>query len=446
MALAYSLDDIVRTSDDAAVRSYFDARTRVTLRIISLVFLIVAVPYLISALGHANAVKAMLATAFMLFAAIIVAAFRKKARPGLARLVTQDVRGVAIGWILAEGTLLFLLNAPTEGVMAFAGMIPMALIGYRLLPAEHMLLHGTLAAISTAIIATMVDVPGSAANLIIPALVMNGMSLMLALFISRRARRNVTERWAERRASAREQIRMRDELQYARELQLSMLPECAPSMAWADLCAVSVPATEVGGDYYDYFVDEERVAVVCGDVAGHGMASGLVLASLRSGFTLLRDSLTDPAGVLRRLHDLVAETSRRRMLVTVSVVLLDHRNRRATIASAGHPPIVVGHADGTVETVELFAPPLGVRLPVAIPQRTLDLRPGDVFVLHSDGVYETRSEADETYGLERLAQVVRENISLDAEALRDAIVADVERFRGGAAQEDDVTVVVARVR
>jgi sigma-B regulation protein RsbU (phosphoserine phosphatase) len=265
------------------------------------------------------------------------------------------------------------------------------------------------------------------------------------LFASHRRRKEIVGDWTERRTQAREQIRMRDELQYARELQLSMLPERAPQLGWVDVAGVCIPATEVGGDYYDYFVDRDRLALVCGDVAGHGMASGLVLSAIRTGFTLLRDSLGDPASVLRRLHDLVGETSRRRMLVTVSVVLLDHGTHEATVASAGHPPVMVGRADGSLETIDLFAPPLGVRLPVVMPQRRLAFTSGDVFVLHSDGIYETRNAAGDVYGLERLGRLIADRRALPAEALRDAIVEDVIRFRGAIEQDDDVTVVVCRI-
>jgi serine phosphatase RsbU (regulator of sigma subunit) len=273
----------------------------------------------------------------------------------------------------------------------------------------------------------------------------NVLTCGLELYFSRRMRNEVVGDLTERRKQAREQIRMRDELQYARELQMSMLPECAPQLPWADICSVSVPATEVGGDYYDYFVEDERVALVCGDVAGHGMSAGLVLSALRSGFTLLRESLHDPAAVLRRLHDLIAQTSRRRMLVTVSVVLVDHRLRRATVASAGHPPVLLRRADGSVEAMNLYAPPLGVRLPVRIPQRTVDIHSGDTFVLHSDGIYETRSPAGEDYGIERLEAVVQAHGAGTAEELRDAILRDVDTFRGTSEAADDVTVVVCRV-
>jgi sigma-B regulation protein RsbU (phosphoserine phosphatase) len=278
-------------------------------------------------------------------------------------------------------------------------------------------------------------------------IVINGMTLAVELYASRRMRREVVSVWTSRRTQAREQVRMRDELRYARELQLSMLPECAPKLDWADICSISLPATEVGGDYYDYFVDatNRRVALVCVDVAGHGMASGLVLAALRSGFTLLRESLHDPAAVLERLHTLVAETSRRRMLVTVSVVLIDRTNHHAIIASAGNPPVFVRRADASVETINLYAPPLGVRLPVLIPQHRIDLHTGDVIVLHSDGIYETRSPTDEVYGLDRIESVIRDHGAGSAETLRDALLADVAAFRGTREQDDDVTLVVCRL-
>jgi sigma-B regulation protein RsbU (phosphoserine phosphatase) len=180
------------------------------------------------------------------------------------------------------------------------------------------------------------------------------------------------------------------------------------------------------------------------------MASGLVLAALRSGFTLLRDSLHDPAAVLQRLHTLVAETSRRRMLVTVSVVLLDRTNNTATIASAGNPPIFIRRtgvdgAEPTIETINLYAPPLGVRLPVQIPQRRIDIGPGDVIVLHSDGIYETRNANDDVYGLDRIAHLILEQGGGSAESLREALLADVAAFRGAREQDDDVTLVVCRL-
>ncbi|HEX6179281.1 MAG TPA: PP2C family protein-serine/threonine phosphatase, partial [Thermoanaerobaculia bacterium] len=217
-----------------------------------------------------------------------------------------------------------------------------------------------------------------------------------------------------------------------------------PALPWLDVAAVSLPATEVGGDYYDYFRVGDRLALVCGDVAGHGLASGIVLTALRSGFTLLRESLADPAAVLMRLHDLVEQTSRRRMLATAAVLVVDPATRRARIASAGHPPVMV-RSNGSVRSIELFGPPLGVRLPVQIAQTEIAVSSGDVFVMHSDGVYETANAAGDLYGLDRLAALIGRADGSADDVLR-AIVDDLGAFRGSALQDDDVTIVVAIAR
>ena len=132
-------------------------------------------------------------------------------------------------------------------------------------------------------------------------------------------------------------------------------------------------------------------------------------------------------------------------VTAVSVVLLDRESRLATIASAGHPPVILRRANGSVESIDLFAPPLGVRLPVDIPQRTLSFAPGDTFVLHSDGIYETRNAAGEDYGLDRLEEVVRTQGAASAQELRDAILQDVSTFRGTPEADDDITIVVCRM-
>jgi serine phosphatase RsbU (regulator of sigma subunit) len=455
MELTWSLEELARTSDEAIVRRRFDQRNLVMLLVLLIFFLIVSFGEMSSIDRRNTDVDVYIAFGNLVLVAAMLVLVRdlyrlKKAGPKgtwrVARWMRNHISATVLTYIAVQYALVLLFTRHANDWIAWAMCMPLLMLGFRMLMAELVLLHAMLLFGALIVSFVLPESNNEIHKFYIGLGVINGLTLGIELFASYRLRREVVSYWGERRAQAREQIRMRDELHYARELQLSMLPEHAPELPWADLSAISIPATEVGGDYYDYFVDGDRVALVCGDVAGHGMAAGLVLAALRSGFTLLRDSLTDPAAVLKRLHDLVAETSRRRMLVTVAVVLLDQRTRRAIVASAGHPPVIVARADGTLETLELFAPPLGVRLPVAIPQRTVDARPGDIFVLHSDGIYETRNAREEIYGLERLGNVIRRHAAESAQALRDAIVADVDQFRGSATPDDDVTVVVAKMR
>ncbi|MEO8383088.1 MAG: PP2C family protein-serine/threonine phosphatase [Acidobacteriota bacterium] len=436
-----TIEDLARTSDEAAVRRKYDRRNFVWL-IVHMIFFVI-VSFLEIVTEHRNTmVDVLIGSGHLAFSGLgLYALWHRRSREWIRRRIPALVifcTAVHFAFVLA-------FTFGENNWMAWVTTVPWMMLAFRMSAVEHVLLHSLLATGGLVVALLSPASVSKERGTYVSILAINAVTLGLELFFSRRLRKQVATEWSERRVHAREQIRMRDELHYARELQLSMLPECAPSLDWLDLCAISIPATEVGGDYYDYFVEDDRVALVCGDVAGHGMASGLVLAGLRSGFTLLRDALHDPAAVLRRLHDLVTQTSRRRMLVTVSVVLLDRRARRAILASAGHPPVILRHADGTVETIDLYAPPLGVRLPVDIPQRTLDFARDDVFVLHSDGIYETRSAAGEDYGLDRLTSVVRTQGGGTAEQLRDAILADVAAFRGSSEAADDVTIVVGRV-
>jgi serine phosphatase RsbU (regulator of sigma subunit) len=444
MSAVVTLDDVARTSDDAAVRARFDAATLTALRFFSLVFLFVSFPHLAEA---RTVFRVLLSVIAVLVAVALMLAVRKKAKNRLAQFVRRAPRGTAMVVLIVEAALLMMYNANSrhEAMVVIAVMAPMIAMFFRLLPAEHVLLHASLSVVLVIVAVFFGNSGKSVAPPIAGQTFANGAALTVALLVSRRWKRTVTAEWTERRASAREQIRMRDELRYARELQLSMLPERAPALDWADICSVSIPASEVGGDYYDYFVAPDHMALVCGDVAGHGMASGLVLAALRGGFALLRDTLRDPAHVLERLHDVVTQTTRRRMLVTISIVLLDRVARRVIIASAGHPPVLVRRANGLVEAIELYAPPLGVRLPLNVPQREFAYDTGDVFVLHSDGIYEARNASDESYGFERLQRVVSENGDQTAETIRDAILSDVATFRGAVEQDDDMTIVVCRM-
>jgi sigma-B regulation protein RsbU (phosphoserine phosphatase) len=107
--------------------------------------------------------------------------------------------------------------------------------------------------------------------------------------------------------------------------------------------------------------------------------------------------------------------------------------------------VFIRRTDGSVETINLYAPPLGVRLPVEIPQRRIDIQRGDLVVLHTDGIYETRNTRDEVYGLDRIASVLRDRGAGSAESVRDALLADVAEFRGTREQDDDVTLVVCRL-
>lgn len=442
MTERYTADELARLSDAQIVRRELDVRNRRWLRVLLVVFAILG---LVGILERAFREPLTLrAVALELTNIAVVAA---------AAVAVRHLRRNVTSWVLLFCVAQFPAAIAAESRWMVAGVLALLFARFRLAAPQTVALHAFMAAAALAFAFLQPVETGNAhfsdAGInrfaVIVNLLLIGLAAALQLAGARRVRAEILEAWREPLQNAREQVRMRDELQYARQLQLSMLPEAPPRLDWVELAAVSIPAAEVGGDYYDFFVEDGRLAIVACDVAGHGMQSGMVLAALRGGLiTTLRRSMSTPTAVLDQLHDLVAHTSRRRMLAAAAVVLFDRAAGRVTIASAGHPPVIFRRGN-TVQVIEAFAPPLGVRLPFRAGERTLDVQPGDVLVVHSDGVYESRNAAGEEYGLDRLQRLVASHpAQAGAAELRDAIVRDAEQFRGRA-QDDDVTVVVARV-
>jgi sigma-B regulation protein RsbU (phosphoserine phosphatase) len=171
--------------------------------------------------------------------------------------------------------------------------------------------------------------------------VVTGICLATTVGLSQLERRRFLAVWRREHSRHRERLRMREEIEYARKIQLSMLPQGAPDLGWLDLAAASLPATEVGGDYYDYFqLGDSRLAVVIGDVAGHGLASGLVLSGVRSCLYMLEEDLASPLPVMDRLNHMVRRTTDKRTYVTLLCAVLDREEETLTVVTAGHPPVL----------------------------------------------------------------------------------------------------------
>ncbi|MEM6796539.1 MAG: PP2C family protein-serine/threonine phosphatase, partial [Acidobacteriota bacterium] len=255
--------------------------------------------------------------------------------------------------------------------------------------------------------------------------------------------------WRREQQRHRERLRMREELDDARRIQLSMLPRSDPSSPWLDMAGISIPASEVGGDYYEYFqVDDSRQAVVVADVAGHGVASGLLLAGVRSCLYLLKETPHQPSDVLGKLDRMVRATTGRRQFVTMIYALFDREAHRVTISAAGHPPLLhYVAATGEVHEVGPQALPLGTSLVKTIEEIEVDFQPDDIFLAVTDGIAETVDSRGSLYGAERLAQKLK-STSHDrgAKEIRDTLLGDVWTFKADGEQTDDITLVVIKIR
>ncbi len=245
----------------------------------------------------------------------------------------------------------------------------------------------------------------------------------------------------------RDRNRMREELDYARQIQLQMLPRHDPRVTGLDISALCLPATEVGGDYYEYFPgNASRLTVAIGDVAGHGVASGLLLSGLRSGLHLLKEEGLSPGQVLTRLDQMVRDTNDSRMIISLLFLSIEGDRRRASVASAGHPPLLhYSQRDRRIHEIGQGAPPLGTRLAVEFTATEIELEVGDVIVLTTDGVHETLDPDENDYGYSRLIDRVTKLAARSSREIREAILGDVWNFKGNKEQEDDVTLIVIKI-
>lgn len=440
----YRLDELALLSEDRAVQAHFDSRNYRVWRILAAVL---AVPSLVLTLnGLANG-QTLHATVAGLNLALIAVLWWQRRHPLFAR----HFRPLLLAFLLLEFVLAVLAATPDGDVVLAYFFFPALLCVLRLRASEYVLLVVTFGSVGgLGVIWNQDDLPvtallGQLVGLAIPPLVV----LVVALLLARRARRGFLARWRTVGTRERDRLRMRDELAEARRIQLSMLPEAAPRLDWLELSGSSLPATEVGGDFYDYLpLDDGRMVVVLGDVAGHGVSSGLVLASVKAGLHLLRDEMGSPLEVMERLHLMIRETVRWRVIVTLAAAVFDPGERALTVVTAGHPPLL-HHRGGTVRAVGAPSLPLGTGLPPQLVERRVALEDGDLVVLYSDGATELADLKDRQLGEDGLADALRRAVGRrggqSASAVRESLLSMLSRHKSDAPQRDDITLVVARL-
>ncbi|HUO87048.1 MAG TPA: PP2C family protein-serine/threonine phosphatase [Thermoanaerobaculia bacterium] len=260
----------------------------------------------------------------------------------------------------------------------------------------------------------------------------------------------LTYRWEDVPAHVRriaERERQRVELETARRIQSSILPELPPQLHGVEISHAYLPASEVGGDFYDVLALEDgRLALAVGDVAGHGVSSGLVMSMAKSALAVQVAFDPEVAQVFRTLNRTVFQTARKRLLATLCYAVLDPARRELVYASAGHLFPYRIDRQGRVDALESIAYPLGVRGDLEVLSQKAQLSPGDTLFLFSDGIVEARREGGEDqFGFERLEEVLRACAEESVSGVRDAVLSAVEDFTGPGPQEDDLTVLVLRL-
>src|SRR5688572_18933076 len=288
---APSTDELVQLPEPLALQRHFDAKNYRYFRLILGLVLILS---LVATAGAAKERRFGLMALMVvdLIAAVLLVMLRRERFYGLY------FRQILLGFLALQAVTIKVVNLPEDD--STTAFIPMmfALLGFRLRFIEHLMIYVLLWL--TAVFPLSPEALPSAEALastdaFISVSIVGVVCLVVSAFITQVERKRFLGVWRMEHGRARERLRMREEIEYARKIQLSMLPQLPPDIGWVELAAASLPATEVGGDYYDYFrLSGSQLALVIGDVSGHGLASGLLLSGVRSCVYLLEKDLTAP--------------------------------------------------------------------------------------------------------------------------------------------------------
>jgi sigma-B regulation protein RsbU (phosphoserine phosphatase) len=245
-----------------------------------------------------------------------------------------------------------------------------------------------------------------------------------------------------------ENVKVARELEIARQIQMSLLPPAPPKVKGAVFAGVCLPAAHVGGDYYDFFPEgENEIGIVIADVSGHSVGAALIMVEARS---VLRDqihSAGNAGNALANLNELLHEDlSRAELLISMFYARYNADDNLLSYANAGHnPPILFRQEPDGCLKLDTEGLILGVKKDVTFEEKNLQLKEGDVVFFYTDGVTESRNDAGELFGVERLCDKIVAQLKRDPQQIIDAVMEEIRIFAGSASLQDDISIIVLKV-
>jgi len=240
--------------------------------------------------------------------------------------------------------------------------------------------------------------------------------------------------------------RMRRELEMARVVQMSTLPSAMPSVEGYSVYGAFQPAELTGGDTYDLMRIGDELLVVLADATGHGIAPALSVTQMHAMLRVVFHIGTDLQDAVVQVNNQLSDWLADDRFITAFIGLLDPRTHRLRYHSAGQAPILhFRAASGECAQHKPTSFPLGaMRLSKLKPAAILEMAPGDILVMLSDGIYEQANAAGEEFGVDRVRDLVRAHQWQAVATLGQTLLDAVKTFAQGAPQEDDITIVLVR--
>jgi serine phosphatase RsbU (regulator of sigma subunit) len=245
--------------------------------------------------------------------------------------------------------------------------------------------------------------------------------------------------------------RLERDLEMAREIQQRLLPETMPDVPGFEVAGLSLPSRQVGGDYFDFIdLKDGQMGIAIADVSGKGIPAAMLMSNLQASLQGQLIHSNRAAEIVERMNELLVRATEPHMFATFFCGILDRKAGLFTYTNAGHNPPMLCSTDGTCRELQAGGLILGMLPMQTYAQEDVQLAPGDVVALFTDGITEAASTEDlepteeEQFGEERLLEIVQENRHKSAGEIKDAVMRAVADFTHGVSQSDDITLVVIK--
>ncbi len=249
-----------------------------------------------------------------------------------------------------------------------------------------------------------------------------------------------------------EKKKIERDLDLARKIQQGLLPACIPEIGNLDICGEMIPAMQVGGDYFDLLPVDGSVSklfVVVGDVSGKGLSASLYMTKLQTMIKLYCTGGKTPKEILVDVNKRMYDEIERNWFITMTLALFDLDEGTVTFCRAGHMPILTA-SNGTVESYRTQGIGVGLEKGViferSLVEEKLKLNPGQIYAFFTDGVTEAMNESNELFGEDKLTTILKNKSTHRSTEIMEEILHSLSTFRGTAEVNDDITMVIVKVK
>lgn len=247
-----------------------------------------------------------------------------------------------------------------------------------------------------------------------------------------------------------EKQKLERDLDLARKIQQGLLPQCIPNMNGLDICGEMIPAMQVGGDYYDLIqLSDSKLFVVVGDVSGKGLSASLYMTKIQTMIKISCTQNKSPKEILVDINQRIYEELDKSWFVTITLALFDLENQTLKFCRAGHMPILLA-SNGTVQSYRTQGLGVGIEKGIVFEKSLIEeevkLSTGQIYAFFTDGVTEAMNEKSELFGDDKLNAILKNKSKTRSADIVNEIWNSVKIFRGTAEVNDDMTMVVVKVK